>query len=87
CFGTNHIPEDRIAQLVEKNFPLTPAQIISQLNLRRPIYEKTASYGHFGREDPDFYWERTDKAELLRKEAGVLHEAEHPGIEVPLDGR
>jgi S-adenosylmethionine synthetase len=86
CFNTNRIPEEKIAELVEKHFPLTPAQIISTLDLRRPIYEKTAAYGHFGREDPDFSWEQTDKADILRNEAGTLVQAEHPGIEVPLDG-
>jgi S-adenosylmethionine synthetase len=86
CFGTNHIAEEKIAELVEKNFPLTPAEIISQLNLRRPIYEATAAYGHFGRNHPDFTWEKTDKADVLKKEAGTLKAAEHPGIEVPLDG-
>ncbi|MFC1741670.1 methionine adenosyltransferase [Nanoarchaeota archaeon] len=87
CFGTNRIDEKRIAELVEKHFPLKPAEIITELNLRRPIYEKTASYGHFGRDDPDFSWERTDKADILKQEAGTLHKAEHPGIEVPLDGK
>jgi S-adenosylmethionine synthetase len=86
CFGTNHISEDRIAELVAKHFPVKPAAIIGELDLRRPIYEKTASYGHFGRDDPEFTWERTDKVELLRKEAGILHKAVHPGITVPLDG-
>ena len=70
-FGTSKIPEERIAELVEKHFPLKPADIISQLKLKRPIYRKTAAYGHFGREDPDFTWERTDRAELLKKEAGI----------------
>src|SRR3989338_310908 len=70
-FGTNKIPEDKISELVKKNFNCTPKAIIDTLNLRRPIYKKTASYGHFGRNDPDFTWEKTDKAELLRKEAGL----------------
>jgi S-adenosylmethionine synthetase len=70
-FGTAKIPEERIAELVEKHFPVKPADIIAQLNLRRPIYRKTAAYGHFGREDPDFTWEKTDKAAILRKEAGL----------------
>jgi S-adenosylmethionine synthetase len=86
CFGTNRIDEDRIAALVEKNFPVTPSKILEELDLRKPIYEKTASYGHFGRDDPDFTWEKTDKADLLKREAGTLHQPEHPGIEVPLDG-
>ena len=70
CFGTNKIPEEHISELVSKHFPIKPADIIKQLNLRRPIYQKTAAYGHFGRNDPDFTWERVDKAEILRKEAG-----------------
>ena len=68
-FGTGTISEDKIADLVTKNFDLRPAAIIEKLNLRRPIYRKTASYGHFGRNDPDFTWERTDKADLLKSQA------------------
>jgi S-adenosylmethionine synthetase len=71
CFGTNKIPEDKISELIYKHFPIKPADIISKLDLLRPIYFKTASYGHFGREDPDFTWEKTDKAEILKKEAGL----------------
>lgn len=71
CFGTNKIPEEKIAELVKKNFKMTPKGIIDSLNLRRPIYQKTASYGHFGRDDPDFTWEKTDKAAVLKKEAGL----------------
>jgi len=71
CFGTNKIPEDKIVELVKKHFKLTPNWIIETLKLRRPIYRKTAAYGHFGRNDPDFTWERTDRAELLKKEAGL----------------
>ena len=70
-FGTGKIPEEKIVSLVRKHFPLTPAGMIEHLKLRRPIYKKTACYGHFGRDDPDFTWERTDKAEILRKEAGL----------------
>lgn len=70
-FGTNKIPEEKIVELVKKNFKLTPKWIIEHLNLRRPIYRKTAAYGHFGREDPDFTWEKTDMAEALRQEAGL----------------
>lgn len=70
-FGTNKIPEEKISELVQRNFQVTPKGIIDSLNLRRPIYRKTASYGHFGRNDPDFTWEKTDKAELLRREAGI----------------
>ena len=71
CFGTNKIPVDKIEKLVRDFFPLKPMDIIKHLDLRRPIFKKTASYGHFGRDDPDFMWESTDKADLLRKEAGL----------------
>jgi len=70
-FGTNKIPEEKIVELVKKHFKLTPRWIIEHLNLRRPIYRKAAAYGHFGREDPDFTWEKTDFAEILRTEAGL----------------
>ncbi|MBF0625335.1 MAG: methionine adenosyltransferase [Magnetococcales bacterium] len=70
-FGTGRISDDRIEELVRQHFDLRPRAIIQHLNLLRPIYRKTASYGHFGREDPDFTWERTDKAEALRKAAGL----------------
>ncbi|MBU0757223.1 MAG: methionine adenosyltransferase [Nanoarchaeota archaeon] len=70
-FGTNHIPEKKIEELVEKNFDFRPAKIIEHLKLRRPIYKKTAAYGHFGRDDPDFTWEYTDKADVLKEEAGL----------------
>ncbi len=68
CFGTNKIPEEKIIELIKKHFKLTPRGIIESLNLRRPIYKKTAVYGHFGRDDSDFTWEKTDKAEILKKE-------------------
>jgi len=71
CFGTNKIPEEKISELIKKNFELKPKGIIESLKLRRPIYKKTATYGHFGRDDPDFTWEKTDKAEALKKEAGI----------------
>ena len=69
--GTSRISENALAQLVRDNFELTPRGIIEELNLRRPIYRSTASYGHFGREESDFTWEKTDKAESLRNAAGV----------------
>ena len=69
-FETNKIPEKEIVELVVKHFPLKPADILKKLDLRRPIYKKTAAYGHFGRNDPDFTWEKTDKAAILKKEAG-----------------
>ena len=70
-FGTNKIDEDVIEALVEKHFDLRPAGIIKMLDLRRPIYRQTAAYGHFGRTDVDLPWEHTDKAEILRQEAGL----------------
>ena len=69
--GTNKIPEERIVSLVKKNFNLNPREIIKRLDLLRPIYKKTAAYGHFGRNDPDFTWEKTDMADTLREEAGL----------------
>jgi S-adenosylmethionine synthetase len=70
-FGTGKIPEEQIAQIVGKLFDLRPAAIIRDLNLRRPIYRKTAAYGHFGRDDEAFTWEKTDKAKAIRREAGL----------------
>ena len=69
-FGTNKIDENKIIELVKKHFDFRPKQIIEKLNLKRPIYKKTAAYGHFGRNDKDFTWEATDMAETLKKEAG-----------------
>jgi len=71
CQGTEKIDLGIIEQLIRTHFDLRPAAIIRDLDLRRPIYRKTAAYGHFGRSDHDFTWERTDKAELLRREAGL----------------
>ncbi len=70
-FGTAKIPDDKIAQLISEQFDLRPGAIIRDLNLRRPIYRKTAAYGHFGRDDIEFPWEKTDKADALRKAAGL----------------
>ena len=70
-FDTGKIPEEQIENLVRKHFDMRPAAIISQLQLKRPIYRKTAAYGHFGRNEPEFSWEKTDKAEVLRKAAGL----------------
>ena len=70
-FDTGKIDQNKISELVRENFHLTPRGIIESLNLRRPIYRKTASYGHFGRLDPDFSWEQTDKADKLRQQAGL----------------
>ncbi len=71
CFGTERVPVPRIEALIREHFDLRPAAIIRDLDLRRPIYSKTAAYGHFGRDDHDFTWERTDKADALREAAGV----------------
>ena len=70
-FGTNKVPENKINEAVKKHFKLTPQWIIERLDLLRPIYKKTASYGHFGRDDPDFTWEKTDMVDVLRKEVGL----------------
>ena len=70
--GTGCIPDEVLQDLVRRNFELTPAGIIKHLDLRRPIFRKTAAYGHFGRSEPEFTWERTDKADSLKKEAGRL---------------
>lgn len=70
-FGTNKIEESKIIELIRKNFELKPAGLIRELNLLRPIYQKTAAYGHFGREIPEFTWEATDKANDLRIQAGL----------------
>ncbi|MGC2720266.1 MAG: methionine adenosyltransferase domain-containing protein, partial [Candidatus Acidiferrales bacterium] len=67
-FGTGTIPNSQITELIRQNFKLTPKGIIETLDLRRPIYRPTAAYGHFGRSGPGFTWEKTDKAEALRKE-------------------
>jgi S-adenosylmethionine synthetase len=70
-YGTERVPHDRIVELVDKHFDLRPGAIIRDLDLRRPIFRKTAAYGHFGRDDHDFTWEKTDKAEALRREAKI----------------
>ena len=70
-FNSEHIPVDRIEELVREHFDLRPGAILRDLDLRRPIFAKTAAYGHFGRDDRDFTWERTDKAHALREAAGI----------------
>ena len=70
-FGTGKIPDEKIIELINKNFDLRPGAIIRDLKLRRPIYRKTAAYGHFGRNDPDFSWEQTDRAAAIREQAGL----------------
>jgi S-adenosylmethionine synthetase len=81
-FGTEKVPVERIEALARDHFDLRPAAILRDLDLRRPIYTKTAAYGHFGRDDHDFTWERTDKAEELRAAAGLTEAApvEAPGV-------
>ena len=69
--GTGVISDEKIAQLVQEHFDLRPKGIVQMLDLLRPIYAKTAAYGHFGREEPEFSWERTDKAAILRAAAGL----------------
>jgi len=72
-FGTGTIPEDRIAELVRANFDCRPGALIRELNLLRPLYQKTAAYGHFGRTDGDFPWEKTNKADVLKSGAKKFH--------------
>jgi S-adenosylmethionine synthetase len=69
--NTEKVSVDNLDKLVRKHFPMTPRGIIDYLKLRRPIFRKTASYGHFGRSEPEFTWEKTDKAKALRKDAGL----------------
>ena len=77
-FGTGRLPDEKIQAIIERQFDLRPAAIIDALDLRRPIYRQTASYGHFGRPDLDLPWERTDKASLLADEAGLARPTEQP---------
>jgi S-adenosylmethionine synthetase len=70
-FGSERIPMARIEELIDEHFDLRPGAILRDLDLKRPIYAKTAAYGHFGRDDHDFTWERTDKADALRSAAGI----------------
>jgi len=69
--GTGVMSDDKLAALINEHFDLRPKGIINMLNLMRPIYEKTAAYGHFGRDEPEFTWEATDKAAALRAAAGL----------------
>jgi S-adenosylmethionine synthetase len=73
-FGTEHVDRAKIAQLVDEHFDMRPGAFREELKLHRPIYQKTAAYGHFGRDDHDFTWERTDKAAALRAAAGLSSE-------------
>jgi S-adenosylmethionine synthetase len=70
-FGTGKVPDSRLEQMIRRHFDFTPAGIIKYLNLRRPLYRKTAAYGHFGRSEPEFAWERTDRVKDLRDDAGI----------------
>ena len=70
-FGTGKIDDEKLVEILKKNFDMRPRAIIQHLKLLRPIYRKTACYGHFGRDDPDFTWEKADKADILRKAAGI----------------
>lgn len=70
-YGTEAIPNDRIVKIITENFSFKPADVINSLDLRRPIYKKTAAYGHFGRPEPEFTWEKLDKIELLKDKAGL----------------
>jgi S-adenosylmethionine synthetase len=70
-FGTGKVAEAHLEQLIQRQFDLTPAGIIKYLDLRRPIYRKTAAFGHFGRSEPEFTWERTDRVKDLRQDAGI----------------
>lgn len=79
-YGTGKVSDEKILELVLQNFDLRPAGIIKMLDLRRPIYKQTAAYGHFGRTDIDLPWERTDKAETLRRQAGLVEAAEPAGV-------
>ena len=69
-FGTGKVSDEKIEELIGKHFDLRPKGIVQMLDLLRPIYEKTAYYGHFGRDEPEFTWEATDKAEALKADAG-----------------
>jgi len=70
-WGTSKFSNEEIVGLIERNFDLRPKGIIQELDLLRPIYSRTAAYGHFGRDEPDFSWERTDKVEQLKADAGI----------------
>ena len=86
-FGTGTIPDEKITDIIRANFKLTPRGIIETLNLRRPVYRPTAAFGHFGRTEPGFTWELTDRAEALRRDAGLPHHAKagsHAKAEVAL---
>ncbi len=87
AFGTGKVPEDRIEQAVREVFDLRPKQIIEYLDLKRPIYTRTAAYGHFGREEPEFTWERTNKVGELRRKCGLEAETAPQRIPVAKEGK
>jgi S-adenosylmethionine synthetase len=70
-YGTGKVPEHKLAELIDRHFDLRPKGIVHMLDLLRPIYTKTASYGHFGRDEPEFTWEQTDKAAALKADSGL----------------
>jgi S-adenosylmethionine synthetase len=70
-FGTGKVSDEKLSQLVSEHFDLRPKGIVQMLDLLRPIYQKTAAYGHFGRDEPEFTWEKTDKVAALRASAGL----------------
>ena len=72
-YGTGTISNEKLTELVQRHFDLRPKGIVQMLDLLRPIYQNTAAYGHFGREEPDFTWEATDRAAALREDAGKLN--------------
>jgi len=78
-FGTGTVPSADLTRIVREEFDLRPGAIVRDLNLRRPIFQKTAAYGHFGRSDHDFTWERTDRVEALRAAAGLEGAAAETG--------
>ena len=79
-FGTNKIPENQIEELVTRNFDMRPSGIVSELNLKRPIYKKTASYGHFGRNEPEFTWEKTGQGRKAKAGCRNLINPKQNGI-------
>ncbi len=86
-FDTGDVEETKLEEIVREVFPLRPAELIKHLDLRRPIFRKTSAYGHFGRDDPDFTWEKLDKVEELKqKTQGMTKKSELDGADVPLDG-
>jgi S-adenosylmethionine synthetase len=77
-FGTERVAKSKIAELIGEHFDLRPGAFRKYLNLHRPIFQKTAAYGHFGREEHDFTWEKTDKADMLRQAAGLGERESEP---------